>query len=40
MELGMIVHTYNPGTQELKQENFKFKASLGYIASSSLVQET
>jgi hypothetical protein len=30
-ELGMVVHACNSSTWRLKQEDLKFKASLGYI---------
>jgi hypothetical protein len=33
---GMVVHTCNPVLGKLKQEDHKFKASLGYIVRSSL----
>jgi hypothetical protein len=29
--LDMVAHTYNPSTQEARQEDCEFKAHLGYI---------
>lgn len=31
----VIVHTFNSGTQEAREEEFEFKASLNYIHVSS-----
>jgi hypothetical protein len=30
--LDVVVHAYNPRTGRMKQKEYKFKASLGYIA--------
>ena len=30
----MVVHTYNPGTQEQRQEDYEFKAILNYTVKS------
>lgn len=30
LKLRMVVHAYNASTQELRQEDHEFKASLGY----------
>jgi hypothetical protein len=30
-EKGVMVHTHNPSTRGIRQENYDFKASLGYI---------
>jgi hypothetical protein len=35
-ELGMVVHTCNPCTWELRQEDLEFEASLDYTASLRL----
>jgi hypothetical protein len=34
-KLGMVAHTYNPRLGRLRQEDHKFKASLGYTVTSS-----
>jgi hypothetical protein len=31
-KLNMFVHTYNPSTEEVRQEDCKLEISLGYIA--------
>lgn len=33
-EPSVMAHTCNPGTGELKQEEYEFQASLGYIVSA------
>lgn len=33
LELGMVVHSYNPSTWEVDQEDQEFKASLSYMSS-------
>lgn len=35
LELGVVLHTYNPMLGRLKQENGEFKANLGYIVTPS-----
>jgi hypothetical protein len=32
----VVVHAYNPSPQQLRQEDYKFKASLGYMVRPSL----
>jgi hypothetical protein len=35
--VGVVANTWNLSTQELRQEDFKFKISLGYVVSSGSV---
>jgi hypothetical protein len=39
-QLGVVVHSCNPSTQEQRQENHEFKTSLGYTVSSRPVWNT
>jgi hypothetical protein len=36
LELSVVVHTYNPSTGRWRQEDYKSKDSLGYIAKPCL----
>jgi hypothetical protein len=41
MRLGVVVHACDPSIQEAEtRQSKKFKASLGYIATSSLKKQT